>query len=80
MISPSLTLTLKVRPHKYANGRSAYVSIYRTEGLSGLYRGLPATLLNYIPAGAISFASYEEVKDLLYKYRYKYHIQVGVHV
>lgn len=51
--------------YKYNGALDALQSIVRTEGVSGLYRGLWPNLLKVAPSIATSFFTYELVKDLL---------------
>ena len=37
----------------------------KTEGLSGLYRGLVPTMMRAFPSNAIVIVAYENVRDLL---------------
>lgn len=46
----------------------AFRKIVGKEGVIGLYRGYAASILSYIPAAAVSWATYEFVKQKLYKY------------
>lgn len=43
----------------------ALVSVYRTEGLAGLYRGWGITAARAAPAHALIFAAYEQTLTLL---------------
>ena len=40
-------------------------SIYREAGVSGLYAGLPVTMLIAVPANVLYFATYESFRDAL---------------
>ena len=49
---------------KYKGGIDAFRTIFREEGIRGLYQGLlPAILLT--SHGAVQFATYEYMKDVL---------------
>ncbi|TFK54357.1 mitochondrial carrier [Heliocybe sulcata] len=50
---------------KYNGALDAFVTIGRTEGLRGLYRGLWPNLLKVAPSIATSFFTYELVKEFL---------------
>ncbi|KAJ8076806.1 hypothetical protein PM082_001229 [Marasmius tenuissimus] len=50
---------------KYTGAIDALVGIMRTEGITGLYRGLWPNLLKVAPSIATSFFTYELVKDFL---------------
>jgi len=41
--------------------------VYTTEGITGFYRGMLPRLLTQAPSVAISWATYEEVKSILFK-------------
>lgn len=49
----------------YDSTRHALVTIVRTEGAHGLYKGLLPNLLKVAPSVAIAFVTYEAVKSLL---------------
>jgi len=51
--------------YKYNGAIDALMTIVRTEGLQGLYRGLWPNLLKVAPSIATSFFTYELVKELL---------------
>ena len=40
-------------------------SIYHEAGVSGLYAGLPVTMLIAVPANVLYFATYESLRDAL---------------
>lgn len=40
-------------------------SIYYEAGVSGLYAGLPVTMLIAVPANVLYFATYESLRDAL---------------
>ena len=46
----------------YRGGMHALTTIYRTEGLSGIYRGYAATLASFGPYSAFYFTFYEKIK------------------
>lgn len=50
---------------KYNGAVDAFITIARTEGLKGLYRGLWPNLLKVAPSIATSFFTYELVKEFL---------------
>jgi Mitochondrial carrier protein len=50
---------------QYKNGRDAFVTILKYEGLSGLYRGAWINALRAGPSTAVRFAAYEFAHDLL---------------
>ena len=47
---------------RYRNISCVFTSIYRTEGVLALYRGLTPTLLGVIPYAGTSFFTYETLK------------------
>ncbi|KAI9152674.1 hypothetical protein H9P43_009470 [Blastocladiella emersonii ATCC 22665] len=54
-------------PPRYRGTVDGLVTILRTEGYRGWYRGLSATMLGYLPSWAIYFTAYEEAKRALYR-------------
>jgi len=52
-------------PRLYRGNVDAILSIWRHEGLRGVYRGYGATLASFGPFSAIYFSGYEQCKDLL---------------
>lgn len=49
----------------YSGQLNAFVTIWRTEGYRGFYRGWSANTLKVIPQNSIRFVSYEIMKKLL---------------
>ncbi|KAL8168143.1 hypothetical protein V2J09_009642 [Rumex salicifolius] len=49
-------------PKVYPNMRSAFVSIFNTRGLKGLYAGLSPTLIEIIPYAGLQFGTYDTFK------------------
>lgn len=49
---------------RYKGGADALVKIWRTEGLSGCYRGYGATLMSFGPFSALYFVLYERFKSV----------------
>lgn len=52
---------------KYTSVTNALVTIFKTEGFFGAYKGLTANLFKVIPSMAVSWWSYEIIKDYLLK-------------
>ncbi|KAK2937774.1 Mitochondrial carrier protein [Fusarium oxysporum f. sp. vasinfectum] len=50
---------------EYATARSALLSILRTEGFRGLYKGLTISLLKSAPASAVTLWTYEQSLNLM---------------
>lgn len=50
---------------QYSSVSNALVTIYRTEGFLGLYKGLTANLFKVVPSMAVSWLSYELIKAQL---------------
>ncbi|KAF4335722.1 TPC1-mitochondrial transport [Fusarium beomiforme] len=50
---------------EYATARSALLSILRTEGFRGLYKGLTISLLKSAPASAVTLWTYEQTLNLM---------------
>eukprot|EP00041_Stephanoeca_diplocostata_P011839 m.196460 g.196460 ORF g.196460 m.196460 type:complete len:321 (-) comp18692_c0_seq2:1101-2063(-) len=48
---------------RFSGTADAFVKIYRHEGLSALWRGLPPTLVMAVPATVIYFTSYDRLKE-----------------
>lgn len=51
------------RPILYKNSFDCLYKVASTEGLKGVYAGLPANLVKLAPTGAISFMAVEAIKD-----------------
>ena len=51
---------------KYKNVRDCIFNIIRKEGMIGMYRGMPITLLKIIPANALQFGLYEYFNKLFF--------------
>lgn len=57
--------TMQMNPnHTFKNSRECLNSIYRNNGLSGVYKGLFATGMREIPSFGLQFATYEYLKDV----------------
>ena len=50
----------------YRNTPDAIVTMYRTEGVAGFYKGMLPNLLKVAPSIAIAFVTYEFVKARLF--------------
>ncbi|KAH3680408.1 hypothetical protein WICMUC_000339 [Wickerhamomyces mucosus] len=50
---------------QYKSVSDALVQIYKKEGVKGMYKGLTANLFKVIPSMAVSWLSYEVIKDSL---------------
>ena len=50
----------------YRNSPHAIVTIYRTEGVVGFYKGMLPNVLKVAPSIAIAFVTYEFVKAKLF--------------
>ncbi|XP_068091626.1 mitochondrial glutathione transporter SLC25A40 [Hyperolius riggenbachi] len=55
----------KAPPGRFAGTADAFVQIIRNEGVRSLWSGLPPTLVMAIPATAIYFTCYDQLRDLL---------------
>jgi solute carrier family 25 iron transporter 28/37 len=55
----------KTSVKQYKGFIDCFVTIYKEEGITAFYRGLPARLLYIVPAAGVSFAVYEWAKRLL---------------
>ncbi|CAN4106221.1 unnamed protein product [Withania somnifera] len=49
-------------PKVYPNMRSAFVDIFRTRGIQGLYSGLTPTLVEIVPYAGLQFGTYDTFK------------------
>ena len=49
----------------YQNSWHCLSSIWKKEGVSGLFRGLPINIFRAIPGSAIQFAAYGKLKEIL---------------
>ncbi|KAK9139389.1 hypothetical protein Scep_009070 [Stephania cephalantha] len=49
-------------PKVYSSMRSAFVGIYKTRGIQGLYAGLSPTLVEIIPYAGLQFGTYDTFK------------------
>ncbi len=56
--------------HNYQGSWDACRTIFRQEGLTGIYRGYFATLASFGPFSALYFACYEQAKHLTRRYNY----------
>eukprot|EP00761_Pharyngomonas_kirbyi_P013074 gb/GECH01013101.1/.p1 GENE.gb/GECH01013101.1/~~gb/GECH01013101.1/.p1 ORF type:complete len:416 (+),score=91.82 gb/GECH01013101.1/:1-1248(+) len=54
--------------YAYRNVFHGMYSVYRKDGMSGLYRGLGATMLRDVPYSAVQFMIYELTKQFLLKH------------
>ncbi|CAG8433749.1 11076_t:CDS:2 [Ambispora gerdemannii] len=52
-------------PQKYVNAFDVIQKTYALEGIRGFYKGLAPTLIKVIPAAAISYVAYEQMKSNL---------------
>ena len=55
-----------VAARHYNNGLHAFYVIAKTEGIRGLYRGLGATLMSFMPSSAIWWAVYGSLRSHVY--------------
>ena len=62
---PSAATASSIRIPQYANTLDALVSIARTEGIRGLYRGLGPTILSNAPFSALYYAFYTRLQARL---------------
>jgi hypothetical protein len=56
---------MQMRGVLYRSQADAFVTIWRTEGARGFYRGWAANTLKVVPQNAIRFVSYEALKAML---------------
>jgi len=54
-----------LQPGKYKGLRDAFVGISRSHGAAQLYRGIVPKLCSVVPAGAISFYTFDTLKEEL---------------
>ena len=52
---------------RYGNFHTAFMYIFRTEGIRGLYRGLSANVVRVTPQAAVTFITYEQILKLCAK-------------
>ncbi|GBG27663.1 Mitochondrial substrate carrier family protein W [Hondaea fermentalgiana] len=50
-------------PRRYKGTIHAFRQIYKQEGVPGLFRGLPSTIMGYVPSWSIYFSTYGYLKD-----------------
>jgi solute carrier family 25 protein 44 len=55
-----------VSTHHYSGGMHAFYMIAKKEGIRGLYRGLGATLMSFVPSSAIWWAVYGSLRSSVY--------------
>lgn len=55
-----------VAGHRYNGGMHAFYVIAKREGVRGLYRGLGATLISFVPSSAIWWAVYGALRSAVY--------------
>lgn len=60
-------LALQTTQRRYSGIANCARTIFREEGVRGLYKGLGAAFLSTIPATAINFTTYETLKELTTK-------------
>lgn len=53
----------------YRNTPHAIVTMYRSEGVAGFYKGMLPNILKVAPSIAIAFVTYEFVKSWLFSVR-----------
>ncbi len=53
--------------NRVTGATDAFITIYRTEGLWAVYKGLMPTLIGVAPYAAINFATYDLTKKWLYE-------------
>lgn len=59
-----LQIQEKQGPGSYRGSLHAITTIFRTEGVSGIYRGYAATLASFGPFSAFYFTFYEQIKQI----------------
>ncbi len=65
VIKERLQVQSTLRTYKYEGDIDAIRVIARTEGIRGLYKAYPATVLSFGPYSALNFLFYEKFKGLL---------------
>jgi len=70
MLAPMEATKVRIQtsPSAPPNLRGCVPFIYKTEGLSGFYKGLPPLWLRQIPYTMMKFACFERTVELLYKH------------
>jgi solute carrier family 25 phosphate transporter 23/24/25/41 len=56
---------MQMKGQMYRNQGDAFVTIWRTEGMRGFYRGWSANTIKVVPQNAIRFVTYEALKTLM---------------
>jgi len=56
---------MQMKGQVYRNQADAFVTIFRTEGVTGFYRGWAANTIKVVPQNAIRFVAYEALKSVL---------------
>jgi solute carrier family 25 phosphate transporter 23/24/25/41 len=56
---------MQMKGQLYKNQADAFVTIWRSEGITGFYRGWVANTIKVVPQNAIRFVSYELMKKML---------------
>mmetsp|Transcript_21346 Transcript_21346/g.69102 ORF Transcript_21346/g.69102 Transcript_21346/m.69102 type:complete len:330 (+) Transcript_21346:1499-2488(+) len=62
----TVRLRLALPNSGYTGMFNAFSTMYRTEGIAALYKGLPATLAGIAPYAACNFATYDIIKKAYY--------------
>ena len=62
----TIRLRLALPNHGYTGIGNAFATVYKTEGVGALYKGLGPTMAGIAPYAAINFASYDVGKKMWY--------------
>ena len=86
VLKERLQVQSKLKVYHYTSDINAFSQVFKTEGLRGLYKAYPATVLSFGPFSALYFTFYEMLKGLvvnndaqtyLSKVKDKSHVQIG---
>lgn len=86
VLKERLQVQSKLKSYHYTSDINAFSQVLKTEGIRGLYKAYPATVLSFGPFSALYFMFYEQLKGLvvkndahtyLSKVKEKSHVQIG---
>lgn len=77
IMTPLDTVKQRLQLNYYSGMMDAIGQIYKFEGMAGLFRSFPITLLTNIPYGAVMVSINEVMKQRLLLYRGKEHLDVS---
>ena len=76
-MAPLDTVKQRLQLNYYSGMMDAIGQIYKFEGMAGLFRSFPITLLTNIPYGAVMVSINEVMKQRLLQYRQKEQLDVS---